>query len=175
MLTNSRCCQGTIRCETNRTSLTPKAELLRSPKKALGHQLVYLFMCRFTCSRCWKTALALAEHGDLFEASDTMVVMVGDWPHIKAATRLACELQLPYALVADSHGAMRRSFSLEQAGSGGHDQAFVLVDRNRTVRYRQGVSSPGGRLQLASLLSVVQSTAVSTVSSRRGGIRQRAE
>lgn len=122
---------------------------------AAGHQhTIYYFMCRFTCSRCWRTALELARYHEALLDRNITVVLVGQGPYLRQATCLAAGLRLPFHLIVDDRGVLRRRFDDGSEDGNSHRQSIVLVDSQGSVRYRQRVSLPGGRLRLASLMVV---------------------
>ncbi len=133
-------------------------------KAAAGCQhIVFLFMYRFTCSRCWRTAMKLGQLHKQLQKKDTTVVMVGDSHHIGPATRLAAELELPFPLIADDSGALRRllrirgsASSCSHSASGCSHYAVVLMDRQGAVQYCQDVSNPGTTLNAIELMAATE-------------------
>jgi len=104
----------------------PSADGPVSLTEFTGHQpIVLYFMCRFTCSRCWQALMALGYSQQRTEADDTMVLVIGDDRHLHPATQLARELGLPFPLLADPNGAVRRLY--------GHCSKSIRCTGNVTV------------------------------------------
>ena len=108
----------------------------RAPPGDPGQSILFHFMCRWTCSRCWKTTLILNHFLGEIDDHHVAVVLVGSGHHLQPAIRLAAELKLPFTLLADDHGALRRAYGLPDQTPCGQGQAVVLVDPCGDVRFR---------------------------------------
>lgn len=83
-----------------------------------GQPVLFLFMCRWTCSRCWKVAMILGRLAGRLAAHNVAAVLVGDSHNIQPATRLAAELKLPFTLLGDDASALRCAYGLLSAEGG---------------------------------------------------------
>lgn len=105
-------------------------------RSAKSRHVVFFFMCRSTCSHCWKQALSLARFTDELEAHNTSVMLVGDGRYKASAQRLVKKLSLPFRYVADN-GALRRYYHVDINNNQQCSWAVVLVDRQGAIRYRR--------------------------------------
>ncbi len=105
--------------------------------KTTGQHILFHFMCRWTCSRCWKTAVALNRLCRYFEQYNVAIVLVGTSHYLQQATHLAAEFRLSFTLLADDSGVLRQAYGFSEGGAGCHDQAIVLVDAYGAARYRR--------------------------------------
>jgi peroxiredoxin len=110
--------------------------------------ILFHFVCRWTCSRCWKRALILNRSLDRLKKRDIAVVMVGPSQHIREANRLAKGLRLKVTLLADDWHSLGRSYTLSSQIEFQHGESLVLVDKFGIVRYRENRPEQGspGRL-----------------------------
>jgi peroxiredoxin len=105
-----------------------------SSRTAKSEHVVFFFMCRSTCSHCWKQAIALGQLNDQLRAHNTSVMLVGDGRYKESAQRLVKQLGLPFQYMADN-GALRRYYHVDAASKGHCSWAIILVDRQGIVRY----------------------------------------
>ena len=94
MLNSHKCCSSKMRNPYPDPRLMAWQDDTRenSAPAAVDSQLkIFLFMCRFTCSRCWKSALALAEFKRKLKRDNVQVGLVGNGKYLEQATRLAAE------------------------------------------------------------------------------------
>lgn len=127
---------------------------------AKSQHVVFFFMCRSTCSHCWKQAMALAQLNDRLIAHNTTVVLVGDGRYKKAAQRLIEELNLPFRYISDN-GALRRYYHVDVPDGRECKWALLFVDTQGIVRFcRSGTPGhicPGlGMRDFARFLSSVR-------------------
>ncbi len=110
--------------------------------------ILFHFVCRWTCSRCWKRALTLSRSLDRLKKRDIAVVMVGPSRQIREANRLAKGLRLKVTLLADDWHSLGRSYTLSSQKEFQHGESLVLVDKFGMVRYRENRPGQGstGRL-----------------------------
>ena len=101
---------------------------------AKSHHVLFFFMCRSTCSHCWKKAMKLAKFNKLFEASNTTVLLVGDGRYRKQAQRFSEELDIPFRYISDN-GALRRYYNVETVNGRGCRWAMVFVDDQGIIRF----------------------------------------
>ena len=100
--------------------------------------MLFFFMCRFTCSRCWKTAVRLGRLYGQLNALGVAVVLIGDKEYLKPALKLATELRLPYPIYGDKRGAIRQYYlSGGEPPAGARGGHLLLVDRCGKVRFRR--------------------------------------
>jgi len=126
------------------------------PAIAGSQHVVFYFMCRFTCSRCWRTAMVLAKLNKQLLANNTTVVLVGDDRYIEPASRLAAELELPFPLLADKHGTLRRIYGMRRPNSDCCHGALVLVDLHGAVRFGHECASAEASVNITNLLAAVE-------------------
>jgi peroxiredoxin len=117
-------------------------------------QVLFYFMSRFTCSRCWYALMALAHFQEQLRAQQTMVVVVGDGDHIQAAAHLAEELAIPFPLVADNNGTLRRLYGLPRPGRCAQSGVFALVDGQGRVCFYEHNGTRSAVDQLAHILDL---------------------
>lgn len=103
--------------------------------------ILFHFVCRWTCSRCWKRALLLSRSMDRLRGQDIALVMVGPSKYIKAANRMAKKLHLPVTLLADDWHSLHRAYVLSSNVEFRHGESLILVDKYGMVRYRD--NTPG--------------------------------
>jgi peroxiredoxin len=105
-------------------------------QSARSKHVVFFFMCRSTCSHCWKQALSLARLAGELEVHNTSVMLVGDGRYKGPAQRLVKVLNLPFRYVADN-GALRRYYHVDINKDQHCSWAIVLVDRQGAIRFRR--------------------------------------
>ncbi len=121
----------------------------RARTEFAGDQLVlFHFVCRWTCSRCWKRALALRRSLNCLKNQDIAMVMVGPSRQIKQANRFAMGLRLPVTLLADDWHSLSRAYALSNQDEYQHGESLVLVDRYGMVRFRENKPDTGSILRL---------------------------
>ena len=130
--------------------------LSAGPATISSQYTLYYFMDRWTCSSCWRLAIALGQMEEWLADHDVSVVLVGQNHYIQQASRLAKELLLPFRLVNDEHGVLQRLYGFADKDNGSHKQTLVLVDKQGRVRYWQQARASGKRRQIASLRSTVE-------------------
>jgi peroxiredoxin len=130
-------------CKNYQTTRMTEDECSRHPyhwvnavhsQAAKSQNVVLFFMCRSTCSHCWKQALALAKLNDHLAALDTTVLLVGDGRYREQAQRLVEELELPFRYISDN-GALRRYYHVGAGEGRACKSAVVFVDRQGIIRF----------------------------------------
>lgn len=97
-------------------------------ESATGQPVLYYFMCRWTCSRCWKMAMMLGRMGNLLMDHNVAVVLVGNSHYLQPATRMAAKLKLHFTLLGDDASALKCAYGLRVANGPDHGQAMLLLD-----------------------------------------------
>lgn len=110
--------------------------------------ILFHFVCRWTCSRCWKRALILSRSLDRLKMGDIALVMVGPSQKIREANRLANDLRLPITLLADDWHSLGRAYALSSQKDYQHGESLVLVDKYGMVRYRENTPGQGSTVRL---------------------------
>ncbi len=122
--------------------------------EATGNQSVlFHFVCRWTCSRCWKRALVLSRSLDRLKIRDIAMVMVGPSQQIREADRFANALRLPVTLLADDWHSLGRAYALSSQEEYQHGESLVLVDKYGMVRYRENTPGQGSIIRLAEFIN----------------------
>ena len=102
--------------------------------KLKSHHVLFFFMCRSTCSHCWKKALALSKYRDLLSVSNTTVLLVGDGKYRDQAQQLVEDLNIPFRYIADN-GALRRYYHVDSVHGRGCRWALLFVDDQGIIRF----------------------------------------
>lgn len=105
------------------------------PTTASRRYTAYLFMCRWTCSRCWRLAETLGTLEPWLNTHKIRIVMVGQRRFLPQAKKLARELQIPFKLIADDHHIFSNIFGLHQQKMHTHHLPTVLADNVGRVCY----------------------------------------
>jgi peroxiredoxin len=98
------------------------------------HHVLFFFMCRSTCSHCWKQAIALAKLKEQLDAIDTTVLLVGDGRYREQAQWFVKEMNIPFRYIADN-GALRRYYNVDSAIRRGCKWALLFVDGQGVIRF----------------------------------------
>ena len=118
-----------------------------------GNQLIlFHFVCRWTCSRCWKRALILSRSLNRLKMRDIAMVMVGPSQQIREANRLANDLRLPVTLLADDWHSLGRAYALSSQKEYQHGESLALVDKYGMVRYRENTPGQGSIARLVEFI-----------------------
>jgi len=105
------------------------------PPTTTRRYTAYLFMCRWTCSRCWHLAKTLGTLDALSINQKIRIVMVGQGRYLPQAKKFAREHQIPFKLIADDHRIFRRIFGLHQQNSQNHHLTMILADNVGRICY----------------------------------------
>jgi len=105
------------------------------------HAVLY-FMCRLTCSRCWKGAVMLGNIFQRFLDHKMIVILIGDGCYFQPAKKLARSIGLPFPLLVDKKNVLRKHLDLNTTGKGCHENAAGLIDKYGRVCYRYRGCSP---------------------------------
>jgi len=151
-------------CLNYRNSPTAISRLTRPQKVApplvpgtrSGQFKLFAFMCRWTCSRCWRLAESLGQMQEWFADRGLAVVLVGQGHYLQPATRLAADLHLPFKLISDECRALRRLYGLEKCTTLSHQRTVVLTDKKGRVKYWQHSMSTDGKKHLNALLATIE-------------------
>lgn len=101
---------------------------------AKSHHVLFFFMCRSTCSHCWKQVMALAKLKEQLAAHDTTVLLVGDGRYREQAQQFMEELGIPFRYIADN-GALRRYYNVDSGIRRGCKWALLFVDGQGVIRF----------------------------------------
>ena len=101
---------------------------------AKSHHVLFFFMCRSTCSHCWKQVMALAKLKEQLAAHDTTVLLVGDGRYREQAQQFLEELDIPFRYIADN-GALRRYYNVDSGIRRGCKWALLFVDGQGVIRF----------------------------------------
>lgn len=142
---NSNCnCQKKLRYHTSIPPPNAWDRTIEMRQEECGDPLIlFHFVCRWTCSRCWKRALLLSRSLDSLHGQDIALVMVGPSKYIKAANRMAKEYHLPVTLLADDWHSLHRAYALSTKEEFRHGESLVLADKYGMVRYRDNAPGNG--------------------------------
>jgi len=144
-----------------RFSVNPEAPKLRT--KIVGQHILFLFMCRWTCSRCWKAVMKIGRYSEELQKRDVAVVMVGSNEYIQQATYLAAKLKLPVTLFGDDGNALRKIYGQRISDKSCKNPALILLDRNGSVRHCQSDFFHTATPSLVEIISVLDEPPAETV------------
>lgn len=105
------------------------------PSMATRHYTAYLFMCRWTCSRCWRMVMKLGALDTWLKSQKIRIVMVGQGGYLSPAKKFARELRVPFRLIADEHQIFRNIFGLHQQNIHYHHLPMILANDVGKVCY----------------------------------------
>jgi peroxiredoxin len=132
---------------------------LASRPAVVGRQhVVYYFMGSSTCSRCWKNAMVLSKYYKQLRENNTAVVLVNDGRYQEPAAQLAAELKLPFPMLADGSGALRKRYEPRPSPANCPMWSLSLVDKEGAVRQYQEGCSPESKLNIFDLLVEIERT-----------------
>jgi peroxiredoxin len=112
---------------------------------------LYLFMERWTCSRCWLQAKALGQIEEWLADHEITVVLVGPNHYLQQANQLARELHLPFRLFTDEHGSLKRFYGFGECGCDSHQQNLLLVENKGCVSDWRRVQASGKKRQIGAI------------------------
>jgi len=130
--------------------------------KAAGQPILFLFICRWTCSRCWKAAMKIGRFSQELQKRDVAVVMVGGNDYLQQATHLAASLKLPVTLLGDDNNALRKAYGLQIGDKRCGKHALLLLDRNGWIRHYQSDSVSPPTLNMADIVSALDESPMKT-------------
>ena len=98
--------------------------------------LLYFFMCRSTCSRCWKFAIRLGLLHNQLQAFGTTIVLVSSDRNLRPVLKLAADLRLGFQIIGDKDCSIRRQYLTCESRRTDHSAKLLLVDKCGKVRSR---------------------------------------
>ncbi len=128
-----------------------KTDLINSSEIASSLYMMYLFMERWTCSRCWLLAEALGQMDVWLADHEITVVLVGPNHYLQQANQMAKELHLPFRLITDEHGSLKRFYGFGEWDCDSHQQSLVLVDNKGCVRDWRRIQASGKKHQTSAM------------------------
>lgn len=146
------CCDVDYAC----LKFTGRPQASRTAVDSTSQPVLFQFMCRWTCSRCWKTAMMLGQMGSLLMDHNIAVVLVGDSHYLQPATRLAAELKLPVTLLGDEARALKHAYGFCLSKSSDHGQDLLLLDEHGKPLFCQDNFKNRHKLDLSRLISAIK-------------------
>ena len=136
--------------------ITGNSKPSKTAEKPPGQPVLYYFMCRWTCSRCWKMAMMLGRMGNLLMDHNIAVVLVGNSHYLQPATHLAAKLKLRFTLLGDDANALKCAYGLYVANRPDHGQAMLLLDGHGNPFFCQDNLENRLALDLPGLISAIK-------------------
>lgn len=121
-------------CNINQSTVTSR---LMAPSLRTGKYTLFHFMCRWTCSSCWRLVLTLGKNQEWLARHGIDVVLVGQSHYFQPAKRMAADYQLPFRLINDDHGTLQRLYGLEGCSTKAHQWTLALTDKKGRVHFWQ--------------------------------------
>lgn len=111
--------------------------------------ILFHFMCRWTCSRCWRTVVKLACQAQLLGGQDISYVLIGPDHYLLQAQKFAANLGLPVTVLSENDQLLRQDYGAFVDEVNAHNQSLILVDPRGNLKYR--ARDPGSR-ELAQIM-----------------------